>query len=433
MTLRDLLRKKHDIEKNGANGDGKSTGEKAAPYQTEFTFLRTTTSDQEVIQPPSFPGDQEKAISKSTTTQHQSKLESSKRRRSLFHPHKDASPPSGPPQTSIYNDGHRPTSKESSSPSTRPKNERKLSDRFSQIRLTSRSASRESASILPSSLDPAPSPIPAPLSPDVLSAKKSNPIDSAVERAEAEWEARAAALALSSSIASAASPTPSPEPTRGTPSALISVASAAGSIAGSSAPSTATSPSRTPEQQKSDEETLQKAITLHETGDLPASTALFSQLASPTGANSALAQVLYGLALRHGWGTTPDPGAAVHFLSLAAKNSASIEKAALKAGMARGGDAKGELVLAIFELANCYRYGWGVGVDARAAREFYVTAANLGDLDAMEEAAWCWTEGFGGPKGKFEAAQYLRRAEEGGRKRVGESWIWKEKYNPKSQ
>nr|POF26351.1 hypothetical protein CFP56_22500 [Quercus suber] len=127
---------------------------------------------------------------------------------------------------------------------------------------------------------------------------------------------------------------------------------------------------------------------------------MFGRLADPKGANNALAQVLYGLALRHGWGYDPDPAKAIHYLSLAASNSASIEEQALASGMKKGGAAKGELVLAIFELANCFRHGWGVKPDAPAARQYYETAANLGDTDAMDEAAWCYVEGFGGPKDK---------------------------------
>jgi len=68
--------------------------------------------------------------------------------------------------------------------------------------------------------------------------------------------------------------------------------------------------------------------------------------------------------------------------------------------MKKGGAAKGELVLAIFELGNCFRNGWGVEKDPVAARQFYETAANLGDTDAMNEIAWCYLEGFGGKKDK---------------------------------
>lgn len=35
-----------------------------------------------------------------------------------------------------------------------------------------------------------------------------------------------------------------------------------------------------------------------------------------------------------------------------------------------------------------------------AARSYYETAANLGDTDAMNEAARCYEEGFGGKKDK---------------------------------
>ncbi len=177
--------------------------------------------------------------------------------------------------------------------------------------------------------------------------------------------------------------------------------------------------------------------------DLERSTAMFGQLANPSGANDALSQVLYGLALRsvtlslppplsfpfplpfpfpppptppprgtppssphtlmpprHGWGCPPNPTLAITYLSAAASNSAAIESSALASGLKKGGTAKGELVLAIFELANCFRHGWGVGKDPVAARQYYETAANLGDTDAMNEVGWCYLEGFGGRKDK---------------------------------
>jgi TPR repeat protein len=145
------------------------------------------------------------------------------------------------------------------------------------------------------------------------------------------------------------------------------------------------------------DENIQEAIRLHEAGELTKATEMFGRLAE-TG--NVLSQVLYGLSLRHGWGCTPDPPKAVTYLRTAASNSAAIEAEALRAGMKKGGAAKGELVLAIFELANCFRHGWGVEVDKVAARQYYETAANLGDTDAMNEAAWCYLEGFGGKKDK---------------------------------
>jgi len=118
----------------------------------------------------------------------------------------------------------------------------------------------------------------------------------------------------------------------------------------------------------------------------------------------------------------------VKYLSLAAANSAEIETQALSSGMKKGGAAKGELTLAMFELANCFRQGWGVKRDPVAAKQYYETAANMGDTDAMNEVAWCYLEGFGCKKDKFKAAQYLRLAEDRGNKTVGNTWIWKDKY-----
>ncbi|KAG5976832.1 hypothetical protein E4U55_007164, partial [Claviceps digitariae] len=57
---------------------------------------------------------------------------------------------------------------------------------------------------------------------------------------------------------------------------------------------------------------------------------------------------------RHGWGCEPDLPNAVKYLTAAASNSAAVEQLALQAGMKKGGAAKGELVMAIYELANCF-------------------------------------------------------------------------------
>jgi hypothetical protein len=147
---------------------------------------------------------------------------------------------------------------------------------------------------------------------------------------------------------------------------------------------------------------------------------MFGRLGDPNGANNALSQVLYGLALRsvsrpstpfptidapnrHGWGCAQNEARAVQYLSLAAGNSADVEEQALAAGIKKGGAAKGELSLALFELANCFRHGWGVAKDASAARQYYETAANMGDLEAMNEVAWCYLEGFGCKKDKVRA------------------------------
>ncbi|KAL8952952.1 MAG: hypothetical protein Q9222_001171 [Ikaeria aurantiellina] len=137
--------------------------------------------------------------------------------------------------------------------------------------------------------------------------------------------------------------------------------------------------------------------------DLERSTAIFGRLAE----SNAMAQIMYGLALRHGWGIPPDPPLAITYLSQAASNAAAVESEALSSGMKKGGAAKGELVLAIYELANSFRHGWGVEKDAVAARGYYETAANLGDTDAMNEVAKCYEDGFGGKKDRVCILDFL--------------------------
>jgi hypothetical protein len=128
---------------------------------------------------------------------------------------------------------------------------------------------------------------------------------------------------------------------------------------------------------KEHDDTIQEAIRLHEAGSLKEATQMFGRLADPNGQNNALSQVLYGLALRHGWGCEADPAKAMQFLSAAASNAASIEDQALKAGSKKGGAAKGELVLAIFELANSFRHGWGVKKDPVAAKQVGRTSSSI--------------------------------------------------------
>lgn len=127
-------------------------------------------------------------------------------------------------------------------------------------------------------------------------------------------------------------------------------------------------------------------------------TTLVSRISAPISNLSMRSLICQSRVL--GWGTSVEPEKAIHYLTLAASNSASIEEQALASGVRKGGAAKGELTLAIYELANCFRYGWGVPKDAIAARQYYETAANLGDVDGMHQAAECYLQGFGGAKDK---------------------------------
>lgn len=347
--LKDLLRKKEKVEKerDASSADGSA----AALVVPEFKFIRTSTESEEVISPPTYPGDLP-AGGKGGGAEHD------KKRRTL-----------GFRRSSHIDDAQDQTSDSGTdkSLSVRPKSDRRLSERFHLHRDKdrSRSVSADSSVHIPDDLPEAPDAVRAP---SRAGEKPGEEEKRASEHREAQWEKRATMLA------------------QGNPLLDEKQARSRSSSAGL--------------PDAGGDENIQEAIRLHEAGELEPSTAMFGRLADPHGANNALAQVLYGLALRHGWGIAVGPEKAIHYLSLAASNSASIEEQALASGMKKGGAAKGELVLAIFELANCFRRGWGVKKDPVAARQYYETAANLGDVDAMEEAAWCLVEGFGGPKDK---------------------------------
>ncbi|KAI9794311.1 MAG: hypothetical protein M1833_000402 [Piccolia ochrophora] len=313
-----------------------------SPPPEGFTFMRTTTTTNEIIAPPSF-GEENDATSSAAR-------QSTPKRTSRFRKSSNAST----------------TSAVSLTPSE--KGERRLSQRF-HLRGHSRSTSATSIHV--------PQDLPN--------------IEDAGRDAEAEWEQRATLLAKTS----AAPGDPSSSPPQSPPVV---------GMAGLSIKPGSKNRSRSPSvSDPHGDETIQEAIKLHEAGKLEESTAMFGRLADLSGANNALSQVLYGLALRHGWGCEPNPSQAVTYLSAAAKNSAAVEELALQAGMKSGGAAKGELVLAIYELGNSFRHGWGVAKDPVAAKQYYETAANLGDTDAMNEAAWCYLEGFGTKKDKVRS------------------------------
>ena len=336
MTLRDLLKKKDKIREDGTPSviDPPSREDSPPP---PVIIMRSDTNTQELIRPPTFVNDLAPISSEiHTTTKRFSRLRS-------------ASNASSSSVASNKGD----------------KGERRLSQRL-HLRSHSRTSSQNSINV------------PADL-PEIRD------VSTGAEDAEAKWEERATILANSN-------PNTRPLSQDGhhsrpaTPNVNEQAVDQAhlGDRPGAK---------RTLSSAQGDEN-IQEAIRLHESGDLVNSTAMFGRLAE----SNAMAQILYGLALRHGWGIPPDPPRAIQYLSAAAASSASVESAALSAGMKRGGAAKGELILAIYELANSFRHGWGVHKDAIAARKYYETAANLGDTDAMNEVARCYEVGDGGKR-----------------------------------
>ncbi|KAK6199707.1 hypothetical protein LQW54_009961 [Pestalotiopsis sp. IQ-011] len=392
MGIRDMLKKKDRFDHEYSDEQHAAVDRLAGP---EFTFIRSDTHTQEVIYPPPSP-----IIARDDAEQYLSAKDSSgsagKSRRSL----------------DVFKTRSRGSSLSSakSSDHLRAKKDTNLSRRLSHRLHLSRT---------PSTSEYVPENLPTIKIGDGDVDGDAGPDKEARER---EWEKRATILAARNeqTLSRSASISPSPGRENVDPFDMQAVNR---SLQTQSNSDEAVS-------SKTLDDDIQEAIRLHEEGHLEQSTAIFGRLADPHGNNNPLSQVLYGLALRHGWGCEPDVAKAVSYLSLAASNAAEVENLALKAGLKKGGAAKGELVLAMFELANCFRQGWGVPKDAVAAKNYYETAANLGDSDAMNEVAWCYLEGFGCKKDKFLAAKYYRLAEKAGNKTLGNTWIWKEKYDP---
>ncbi|OTA97315.1 hypothetical protein M434DRAFT_65915 [Hypoxylon sp. CO27-5] len=390
MGLRDLLKKKDQVDGRGSV-DRETLDRLAGP---EFTFIRSDTNTHEIIHPPSAPRDQNAFLS--TKDAAGSSSSSSRARRSLdvFRPRSRGSSTSseGKEHRSGSGGGHR-----------------RLSQRLHL------SKPPPTSDFVPDNL------------PQInVSSAEEGALGRDKDAYEGQWEKRATILAEANERGQRRSRSPSVAGGGSGGGGNGGYGNGGGQGQGQGQIKT------TPPVVSSKEidDMIQEAIRLHEEGELDQSTRLFGRLADPQGANNPLSQVLYGLALRHGWGCEPDPERAVTYLSAAASNAAAVESMALQAGLKKGGAAKGELVLAIFELANCFRHGWGIPRDPVAAKQYYETAANLGDTDAMNEVAWCYLEGFGCKKDKYAAARYYRLAEENGNKTLGNTWIWKDKYNP---
>ncbi|OAA48673.1 Tetratricopeptide-like helical [Metarhizium rileyi] len=281
-----------------ANTDSGSQDDVRRLNGSDFTFIRTDTAGQEILQPPNDGRDQ-------NLLSPQPSVRSSRRSHDVFRSDRSRS--------------------DSASSQTSHGSRQRLSQRLHLSRQA------ESSDYVPENL-------PAITGPD--------PTD------EAQWEARATMLAGQNEFAR--SRPASPVPSEGMPQTNLEPGS--------------TGRKRSSSSSQAIDDDIQLAISLHEEGKFEQSTKLFGRLADPEGANNPLSQILYGLALRHGWGCQPDPANAVRYLSTAASNSAAVEELALQAGKKKGGAAKGELVMAIFELANCFSSGWGIKADPFAAK-----------------------------------------------------------------
>ncbi|OAV91467.1 hypothetical protein PTTG_01111 [Puccinia triticina 1-1 BBBD Race 1] len=183
---------------------------------------------------------------------------------------------------------------------------------------------------------------------------------------------------------------------------------------------------------------LQAGILAHEQGDLERSAGLFERAAREGGGCGA-GMLMWGLSLRHGWGCQVHEARAFKWLQKAAESviddldssAHNIPKAPSSLTQAKEKDdvAKSELVLAIYELGQCFLRGWGCKKDKQLAINYFELAAKLGDPDAQQELGFCYANGKGTKKDLKLAAKYYRMAANQGVEMMGSQWIWKDKYN----
>ncbi|RDW67741.1 hypothetical protein BP6252_09137 [Coleophoma cylindrospora] len=187
-----------------------------------------------------------------------------------------------------------------------------------------------------------------------------------------------------------------------------------------------------PSAEGSAEEHVTKAIELHENGALKESTyhlRLAARQNHPTG------MLLYALACRHGWGMRPNQREGVHWLRKAA-DFASLEVAddeeTAKDGkpvdLLERKTRKAQFALSIYELGVSHMNGWGIEQDKVLALRCFEIAGSWGDADALAEAGFCYAQGVGCKKDLKKSAKFYREAEAKGISMIGNSWIYKPKY-----
>ncbi|CCO27935.1 Protein DSF2 OS=Saccharomyces cerevisiae (strain ATCC 204508 / S288c) GN=DSF2 PE=1 SV=2 [Rhizoctonia solani AG-1 IB] len=173
------------------------------------------------------------------------------------------------------------------------------------------------------------------------------------------------------------------------------------------------------------QQALQLGISAHEQNNLRDSARYFERSATVEG-GCGVGMLMWGLSLRHGWGCKKDERNGFKWLRKAAEAAVADLEGARSGEEAKA--VKNELVLAIYEVGQCFFHGWGVGQDKVMAVSYFQVAARLGDCDAQQELAFCYLNGKGCKKDMRQAARWYRAAAAQGASTVGLAWIYKPKY-----
>ena len=194
-------------------------------------------------------------------------------------------------------------------------------------------------------------------------------------------------------------------------------------------PSSYSVKSETPSMLTTPQEYLQQGIQHHEANRLGESARCFERSAIE-GGGCGVGMLMYGLTLRHGWGCAKNEKMGFKWLMKAAEHAVGdLERLRTGGGQEAAGVVETELVLAIYEVGQCFFHGWGVAKDQKMAVSYYSVAARLGDGDAQADYAYCLANGKGCKKDKKEAADWYRKAIAQGQSDVGLAWIYKDKYS----
>ncbi|KAF9014906.1 hypothetical protein BDQ17DRAFT_1114 [Cyathus striatus] len=172
---------------------------------------------------------------------------------------------------------------------------------------------------------------------------------------------------------------------------------------------------------------LQLGIQHHEANRLKESAIYFERSAKENG-GCGVGMLMWGLALRHGWGCEKNEKMGFKWLRKAAEHAVVDLESARSGGAVDKSAIQTELVLAIYEVGQCFFHGWGVPKDQKMAVSYYAVAARLGDSDAQMDLAFCFANGKGCKKDRKEAAKWYRAAVAQGQSDIGLAWIYKEKY-----
>jgi len=181
---------------------------------------------------------------------------------------------------------------------------------------------------------------------------------------------------------------------------------------------------------------------MSESPDSLPQSAKFFEISANLDGGTPFGMLMWGLCLRHGWGVPKDEKQGFIWLRQACeiavgefeelqgqppgeKNSSNKMSTAAD-GALKG--AKAELVLAIYEVGQCFFQGWGVNRDRSMGFNYFLLAARLGDVDAQQELGYCYSNGKGCKKDRKEAAKWYRAAADQGASTVGLAWIYKDKF-----